>query len=221
MKLLFSIILIFISLTSLSQKTNSYLNDSTKMTFEKYDLLQEKADLEFKLLNSENELLRQKTYKMLFLAISGFIILISAFVVVLFYHKSKKITEIIKIQNREIVVRDNKNQHLSLVLNTVKTPILIASSSGKIKWVNKAFSEFYKMDYEFLNENNIQNFLKDIASDKEKQLIFDSFEKKENVSYKIKNNENDFNSINREITLIIDSENEISGFAVTDNLQKS
>jgi transcriptional regulator of aromatic amino acid metabolism len=220
MKHLIFISLILISFGSAAQKTNSYLNDTSKLSMEKYEFLKQKADLEFKLLSSQQETAKNITYKNLVIAFSVFIILVSIFIIVLLSYKSKKISEIIEIQNREILIRDKKNEQLSTVLNTVKSPILISSVSGSIKWVNKAFTEFYKMDISFLNENNIVNFFDNIASEKEKQFILEAFENKQNISYKIENSDKTANQITREITIILDSQNEISGFAVTDNLEK-
>jgi len=217
-KALVLFILTFSSFSIFAQNQNSYLKDTTALFSEKYELLQEKGELEYELLDMKNTANEQRTYKLLFLALSGFILLFSIMIVVIFYSKSRKITELANIQTKEILIRDIKADQLSLILNTVSTPILISLASGKIKWINNAFSKMYNnIDLNYLEKNNSNNFFNDIIDEKEKQIIFDAFEKKTNISYKI-SGKNKEQNIKREITLLLDSSNNITGFAVTDNI---
>ncbi len=217
-KTLILFILTFSSVNIFAQNQNSYLKDTTALFSEKYELLQEKGELEYELLEMKNTANEQRTYKLLFLTLSGFILLFSIMIVVIFYTKSKKITDLANIQTEEILLRDIKADQLSLVLNTVNTPILISLASGKIKWINNAFSQMYNnIDLNYLEENNSSNFFNDIIDEKEKQMIFDAFEKKTNISYNI-SGKNKEENIERKITLLLDSSNNITGFAVTDNI---
>lgn len=217
-KSLILFILTFSSVNIFAQNQNSYLKDTTALFSEKYELLQEKGELEYELLEMKNTANEQRTYKLLFLTLSGFILLFSIMIVVIFYTKSKKITDLANIQTEEILLRDIKADQLSLVLNTVNTPILISLASGKIKWINNAFSQMYNnIDLNYLEENNSSNFFNDIIDEKEKQMIFDAFEKKTNISYNI-SGKNKEENIERKITLLLDSSNNITGFAVTDNI---
>lgn len=191
--------------------------DTINFFDENNELLKERADMEYKFIQMQTVANEQRTYKMLFLALAGFIFLSSVLIVVLFYIKSNKIAELSEIQNREILIRDTKAEQLSLVLNTVNIPILIAAASGQIRWFNKAFSDIYKMDQSFLDTNNIVNFFTDVISENEKKMIFEAFETKKNISYKIAG-DSENNDFMRQITILLNNENEVSGFAVTDNI---
>ncbi len=210
-------LLLSINNLAFAQKTNYSATDSTTLLNNRTDLLQEKANLEYELLKTKSAVNEQRTYKMLFLAIGCFIFLSAIMITVLFYVKSKKIAELADMQNREILLRDSKTEQLSLILNSVRTPILIAMPSGKIKWINQAFTNLYNINQDYFDDNEMSDFFNDIIEEKEKLMIFDAFEKKANISYEIAGNDEN-NKIERQITVLLNTSGDITGFAVTDNI---
>ncbi len=211
-------LLIISPVYSLGQQDTIY-NNNKKIN--KYDeLLQNReiGKLQFELMNAQTKIQQQKVYKSLFLTISGFLLLSGFFVVFIFYLRTKKNEELIKVQDREIYLRETQIKQLSVILNSTTAPALITSANGKIKWMNTAFEEYYGYKLENLQSENKDNFVTDILNEDEKKYVDQCYKKKKGVSYKVKAGDKKSFEFQRNISVILNNDNTISGLSVVDNI---
>jgi len=212
-----SLFLVLFSNVSKGQNDTTKLQNKNQIASDNYFSLQEKGRYEFEILSKDNEIREQKIYKYMFLAIAGIILIIGLFVIFVFYSKSKKIADLIDIQNREIQLREIQIGQLSTILNTVQSAVILTSADGKIKWLNKTFNNFYGINLETLQQENKDNFITNIAGEKEKEYIEKCMTDKQSVSYFIDAGENKKYKLQRNIFVITDDKGNISGLAITDN----
>jgi PAS domain S-box-containing protein len=187
-------------------------------TFEVYEnkYLKEKGSLQYELISAQNDANEQRIYKNVILSCLGFVFLLSLLVIYIFLSKSKQINELIKVQNREIKLRETQVKQLSLVLNNIDSAVLITFPTGKIRWLNRAFEKFYGYTLETLQENNKDNFINDLLNEQEKTYINKCINEKTNFSYIVESGEKDF-KLQRNFLVVNDDKNELSGIAVTEN----
>lgn len=216
-----SITLIFIffllSEVLFAQKDTNITSDNLQTTKDNYFSLQEKSKHKFELLTKDNEIREQKIYKYTFLALAGFILIIAGFIIFVFYTKSKKITSFFDVQNREIKLRDIQIQQLSTIINTVQSSIMLIAGDGSIKWLNKSFEKYYDISLEDLKKQDKDNFIKNIANEKELEYIEKCVTEKKSVSYMTDAGTGKTYKINRNMLALTDSEGNVSGIVITDN----
>ncbi len=214
------IILLIIPIYTFGQQDTIYNN---KKQINKYDELlhnREIGKLQFELLSVQNNAQEQKVYKYLFIAISGFLILTSFLVFYTFYLKIKRNQELFQLQEREINLRETQINQLSVILNSTTAPMLITSSEGKIKWMNAAFEEYYGYKLEVLQQNNKDNFISDILNEDEKRYVDECYKSKKGVSYKVNAGDGKHFEFQRNISVILNKDDTISGLSVVDNIIK-
>lgn len=174
------------------------------------------SSLQLELMTAKNEANEQRIYKNVLIAASGFILLLSLFIVYLFFSKNKQISELIGVQNREIKLREMQVLQLSSILNNIDNVVLILSENGKIRWLNKTFEKFYGQTLERLQENSTDNFITDLLNEQEKKYVNKCINDKTNFSYIVESGNDDF-KLKRNFIIIKDNENKVSGIAVTEN----
>ena len=215
--ILSSIFLIGISINSFGQQDTISNVKKQINTYSELLHYKEKGKLQFELMTAQNKADEQKVYKYLFLTISGFLMLTGFFIVYVFYVRAKKNEELITVQNREINLRESHIKQLSVILNNTDAPVLIVLADGKIKWMNNAFAEFYGYKLEILQKENKDNFINNIMDSEEKKYIDDCFHNKKGISYRVNAGEGKDFDFQRNITVILNDDNTISGLSVVDN----
>ncbi len=202
-------------LDSLTQSADSSLELSNN-NFTQYNHIKELSDAKFKLLESENEVNVQRTYKYIFLTTALFIFLTALFTIVVFYTRAKKTSELLILQSREIELHENRLKQFTTILNNVETPLMITDESGEIQWLNRAFSAFYKFNLDDLKQSGKTNFINDIAAEDEKQKILSALEENKTASYTVASGNG--GTFYRSAFPILDSEKNRIGIGIIDNL---
>ena len=223
----FKIVLIFIffgfiqtgnaqSYQSPESATDSTYRETTKSD---YSQIKEVSDLKFQLLDTENLLREQRTYKFVFMATSLFILLLAVFAMVVFYIRARKTAEILELQNREIMLRENKLRQLSVILDNVETPLIITDKTGNIQCLNRAFTSYYDFNIEELKAQNKTNFIEDICTTDEKARVQEAIDKKLAVNYPVDSGLG--GQLSRTIFPIPDSDGKTMGLGIIDNAYKN
>lgn len=164
----------------------------------------------------QSALEQQKVYKYLFLSATLFFMLLCVLVFVFFYKRVTKIQDMTKVHVREIQLRDLRIKNLTSLLGSSAQPMLLFSVNGDIKWVNKAF-----MSYGFIEKEEDAekyNFFADIAEKGERKKTADILERPKVIKYTVR-----VNSVQTERTVVpvTESDGEVSGFALLDEVKKS
>ncbi len=193
----------------------------TRPTIDAYEAyetkyLKGKNGSDYELTKAQNETKEQKIYRNIISACLGVLLILLIFVIYLFVSKSKHVNEIIKIQNREIKLRQTQLAQLSLILNNIKSTVVILSKNGEIKWMNKTFEKFYGYSIDILMENNKGNYINDLLTKQEKTYMNKCINSKTNFSYIVDTKDTDF-KLQRNFIIIKDDKGGISGIAVTED----
>ena len=220
MKKILSIIFILsISLSIFSQNTDTVPQNTYSIpdSLVQNSSIDKKMNSDFnKELFSKTELQSQRLQKNLFLA--GFIFM--TFVVIFLFYinniKLKQVLEMVKIQERQMEVKNFEVEKLSIILNNTIDAIAIIDDQNNILWNNTSLLDLYgysdddirNKTIDFLSSKNtdIQELIDKTKTDKKPvQFTFEFKNKNENTIY-----------IQRRIIPLTDTKNNIDNFAIID-----
>lgn len=226
MKMRFIIIILFCFAFSQNFAQNdTVINDTTSIkqynnqdnNSKDYDYLKQTGELQFKLQQLRTEVEEQRFYKFIFMGLAAFMVLIGIFIVYVFYIKAKKTDELVKIQDREIKLRENQINSLSVLLNYSDNAILLASAEGEIKWLNGTFEKLYGYNLDELKQNGKGNYLFNFAENEEKIKIAECISNKSSLSFMVSTDGKQKYKLRRTIIPIIGAKGEVNGFALSDS----
>jgi len=180
--------------------------------------LQEIGELQFRLIEAQTKANEQQTYKFIFLASMLFVLLLGVFTLILFYGKTKKTTELLVLQNKEIELRETRIRQLSILLDNVESPLLIARSNGEIQWLNRSFEHFYQITIKDLQEKSKSNFITDIAVPVEQEHIRKALDEANAVSYPVQSGLG--TQFYRTVFALPGADGKPIGLGIIDNLSK-
>ncbi len=199
--------------SSLIKKT-----DFPEKIFPENSHLQEIGDLQFKLIEAQTKANEQQTYKFVFLSATLFMFFLGLFTLLLFYGKTKKTTELLSIQNKEIELRENRIRQLSVLLDNVESPLLIARTNGEIQWLNRSFEHFYKLTIADLQAKSKSNFITDLALPVEQLHIHNVLNGNGAVSYPVQSGLG--TQFYRTVFALPGADGKPIGLGIIDNLSK-
>ncbi len=212
---------ILFSVSLLAQVPDSSLikkTDFPEKIFPENTHLQEIGDLQFKLIEAQTKANEQQTYKFVFLSATLFMFFLGLFTLLLFYGKTKKTTELLSIQNKEIELRENRIRQLSVLLDNVESPLLIARTNGEIQWLNRSFEHFYKLTIADLQAKSKSNFITDLALPVEQQHIHNVLNGNGAVSYPVQSGLG--TQFYRTVFALPGADGKPIGLGIIDNLSK-
>ncbi len=212
---------ILFSVSLLAQVPDSSLikkTDFPEKIFPENTHLQEIGDLQFKLIEAQTKANEQQTYKFVFLSATLFMFFLGVFTLLLFYGKTKKTTELLSIQNKEIELRENRIRQLSVLLDNVESPLLIARTNGEIQWLNRSFEHFYKLTIADLQAKSKSNFITDLALPVEQQHIHNVLNGNGAVSYPVQSGLG--TQFYRTVFALPGADGKPIGLGIIDNLSK-
>ncbi len=139
--------------------------------------------LKLKLSGADDKIKRRELYIYFILALLIVVIVIATFAVLSFYKKAKSTINLCEIQNRELKLRENRIEELSLIINNINSSVLIASPDGKIEFINDYFRQLTGYSLEKLQENKLDTIVSESCSEEERKNFQEAVEKKESKKY--------------------------------------
>ena len=195
--------------TDISLKADSLLTHSLEYSAENskfQDVLQYKAQVQ-----------TQRLLKNLFFIAFLFMLVITGFIFYIYHTKTKEIIKLVKIQEKEIELRQFELAKLGIILNNTEDSAIIADKEGKILWTNNSFKNIFGCSFEeYKQKNNPNIFITEVPEIK--QLHEKCINLKKPIQYSthiIDNNENDV-WFQRRIIPILDDKEDVINFAVID-----
>lgn len=205
--------------TTAQSPENEFSNDTAHVhSGSNYDNIKNTAELQYRILQAENELRMQKTYKYIFLAAGLFVLFLAIFTGFIFYARAKKTAELMELQNHEIFLRENRIKQLSVILDNVESPLVITKPDGEIQWLNRSFENFYGLNLESLKEGKKSNFITEIVSEEEKARINEALRAEKAVNYPVSAGKG--RQFFRTVFPVPGNEGKIIGLSIVDNLTK-
>jgi PAS domain S-box-containing protein len=218
MKKLFIVVVLFTFVCNIYAQ-----NDSLKINSPVPDSLINAQKLKIDTANTFNkaiafqtEISTQRLLKDLFLA--GFIFM-TLVVIFLFYInnvKIKQVLEMVKIQERQMEVKNFEVEKLSIILNNTIDGIAIIDNENNILWNNKSFLELYGMSDEELKDKKIDFFSSENKNIQESINKAKEEKKPVQFSFDMKNKNGDTIYIQRRIIPLTDKKDNIENYAIID-----
>lgn len=216
-------LLILIFLLSLSFYSFSQNIDSQKYSIPDTSVINSRIDnnsaynisLDEK-VSMQASLQTQKLLKNLFLA--GFVFM-SLIVVVLIYINNSKIKQIlnmIKIQEKQIDLKNFETEKMSIILNSTFDAISIIDTTNTILWCNNSFLNIFGFTKDEITNKPLDFFTSEDSNISELINKAKNDQKPVQFSFSIKNKNGDELFIQRRIIPIVDKKNEIENFAIVD-----
>ena len=160
----------------------------------------------------------QKLLKNLFLIGFIFMLLVVGFIFYIYYSKTKEVLKLVKIQEKEIELRQFEVKKLGIILNNTEDSSLIADKNGEIIWANSSFKNIFGSTFEELKKQNKANIFETTNPDI-KALHEKCIKLLKPVQYSTETIDNKNNQVwfqRRIIPLIDEEKKEIINFAVID-----
>jgi len=169
------------------------------------------------LMEYESNIQTQRLLKNLFLIGFIFMSLLSIFLFYINNVKIKQIVNMVKIQDRQIDIKNFEVEKLSIILHQTNDGIAIVDDTSNINWFNNSFLKIYgyteqeieneKIDF-FRSENeDIQNLLDKVKTEKKPvQFTFEFKDKKGDTLY-----------IQRKVLPFSDDKSQVTNYAFIDS----
>ena len=168
-------------------------------------------------LKYKTQMQSQRLLKNLFLIAFLFMVVITGFVFYIYHSKTKEIFKLVKIQEKEIELRQFEVAKLSIILNNTVDSAIIADEEGKMLWANNSFKNIFGCSLEkYILKNNPNIFIPE--NNEIKQLHEKCINSKKPIQYSTQIIDSEGNDVwfQRRIIPILDEEDKIINFAVID-----
>ena len=160
----------------------------------------------------------QRLLKNLFLIAFIFMIFVVGFIFYIYYSKTKEVLNLVKIQEKEIELRQFEVKKLGIILNNTEDSSLIADKEGNIIWTNNSFKNIFGYTFEELKNQNKANIF--LTSNPEIKALHEKcINSLKPIQYSTETIDNKDNQVwfqRRIIPLIDEEKKEIINFAVID-----
>lgn len=201
------------SVTNIFQQNNDYVDSQINQIPKSLNNNNPNFDT---ILEYQSKIQTQKLLKNLFIIGFIFMSLLSIFLFYINNVKIKQILNMVKVQERQIDIKNFEVEKLSIILHQSNDGIYIVDQNNNINWYNNSFLKIYnyteqdieneKFDFFHSEDENIQKLLDKVKN--EKRPVQFSFE--------VKNKKGEYLYIQRKILPLSDDKNDVTNYAIID-----